>query len=63
MHAGQIATLVEVIQHYKSAPIAPVGHSELVMIPFTQIEMAQIEAFLRSLSGGVNAPPELLQAP
>ncbi|MBK8618261.1 MAG: cytochrome-c peroxidase [Anaerolineales bacterium] len=63
MHAGQIATLAEVIRHYRSAPIAPVGHSELVMIPFTQIEMAQLEAFLRSLSAGVNAPPELLQAP
>ncbi|MED5621467.1 cytochrome-c peroxidase [Ideonella sp. BN130291] len=29
MHAGQIATLEEVVQHYVSAPRAAVGHSEL----------------------------------
>jgi hypothetical protein len=29
----------------------------------TQNEIAQIIAFLRALSGGVNAPQELLQAP
>lgn len=63
MHAGQFATLAEVIQHYRFAPRAPVGHSELEMIPLTQIEMSQLEAFLLALSGGVTAPPELLQAP
>ena len=63
MHAGQIATLAGVIQHYHFAPIAPVGQSELEMIHITPTEMSQLEAFLRSLSGGVNAPPELLQAP
>jgi cytochrome c peroxidase len=63
MHAGQFATLAEVIQHYRIAPRAPVGHSELKMIPLSPIEMSQLVAFLRTLSGGVTAPPELLQAP
>jgi len=63
MHAGQFSTLAEVIQHYNRAPRAPVGHSELEMIALTQNEMSQLVAFLRTLSGGVTAPPELLQAP
>jgi cytochrome c peroxidase len=29
MHAGQFATLVEVLNHYNSAPEAPAGHSEI----------------------------------
>jgi len=29
MHAGQIATLEDVVRHYVKAPHAPVGHSEL----------------------------------
>ncbi|MFP5247118.1 MAG: cytochrome-c peroxidase, partial [Thermoanaerobaculia bacterium] len=29
MHAGQIATLEDVVAHYNSAPAAPSGHSEL----------------------------------
>ncbi|MDO9299814.1 MAG: cytochrome c peroxidase [Anaerolineales bacterium] len=63
MHAGQFGTLAEVIQHYRFAPRAPVGHSELEMIHLTQIEMSQLEAFLRALSGTLLLPPELLQAP
>jgi cytochrome c peroxidase len=63
MHAGQFATLEEVIQHYNRAPRASVGHSELEMIALTPTEISQLVAFLRALSGGVTAPPELLQAP
>jgi cytochrome c peroxidase len=29
MHAGQFATLEEVLHHYNTAPEAPGGHSEL----------------------------------
>jgi cytochrome c peroxidase len=63
MHAGQFATLEEVLVHYNHPPIAPIGHSELNPLGLTQREMAQIIAFLRTLSGGVDAPQELLQAP
>ena len=63
MHAGQYATLAEVLQHYNHPPLAPVGHSELEPLGLTTNELAQLEAFLRALSGPLNVAPELLQAP
>lgn len=53
MHAGQLATLGDVIAHYDRAPAAPVGHSELTPLKLNARERAQLEAFLRTLS----APP------
>lgn len=55
MHAGQLATLTDVIQHYDQAPAAPAGHSELRRLKLSERERAQIEAFLRTLS----APPRV----
>src|SRR5918996_422218 len=52
MHAGQFTTLSEVVEHYNRAPKAPAGHSELEPLRFSAHERRQIEAFLRSLSGG-----------
>ena len=52
MHAGQFSTLSEVIDHYNGAPEAPAGHSELEPLRLTAHQRRQIEAFLRSLSGG-----------
>lgn len=49
MHAGQLATLEDVIAHYAAAPAAPAGHSELRPIDLDQKERAQILAFLRTL--------------
>ena len=63
MHAGQFATLEEVLQHYNHPPISPIGHNELEPLGLTNREIAQIIAFLTTLSGGVDAPPELLRAP
>jgi cytochrome c peroxidase len=63
MHAGQFATLREVLEHYNNAPDAPHGHSELQPLGLSEQELAQLEAFLRSLSGPLNAPPELLTPP
>jgi len=63
MHAGQYATLAEVLQHYNHPPLAPIGHSELEPLGLTATELAQLEAFLHTLSGPLNVPPELLQAP
>ena len=62
MHAGQYATLAEVLQHYNHPPLASVGHSELEPLGLTATELVQLEAFLRTLSGPLNVPPELLQA-
>jgi cytochrome c peroxidase len=53
MHAGQKATLADVLAHYNAAPAAPAGHSELEPLGLSATELRQLEAFLRSLSGGV----------
>jgi cytochrome c peroxidase len=52
MHAGQFSTLREVLEHYNRAPKAPAGHSDLEPLRLNAQERRQIEAFLRSLSGG-----------
>jgi cytochrome c peroxidase len=63
MHAGQFATLTEVVDHYNRAPQAPSGHSELKPLRLLPRELRQIEAFLRTLSGDTQTTPELLIAP
>ena len=57
MHAGQFATLREVLEHYEQSPEPPVGHTELKPLQLSAVEMEQLEAFLRSLSGGIVSPP------
>ena len=47
MHAGQAATLGEVIAHYSDTPKAPFGRSELKRLRLSAEERAQLEAFLR----------------
>ena len=49
MHAGQIADLAGVLDHYSTAPPAPAGHSELVPLNLSARERAQIAAFLKAL--------------
>ncbi|HET9539437.1 MAG TPA: cytochrome c peroxidase [Candidatus Limnocylindria bacterium] len=49
MHAGQLATLDDVLRHYWEAPAAEVGHSELEPLDLTDAQVAQLVAFLRSL--------------
>jgi cytochrome c peroxidase len=49
MHAGQIATLAEVVEHYDRAPKSPFGHSELKPLKLSEKERRQIESFLRTL--------------
>ncbi len=64
MHTGQFATLAQVLQHYKQAPLAYPGHSQLAPLDtVSQEQLGQIEAFLRSLTGPVKAPVELLAPP
>jgi len=65
MHAGQFATLEQVVRHYVSAPHAAVGHSELTHrhpgagaakhaerapIELSDAEVADLVSFLGSLS-------------
>lgn len=63
MHAGQIATLAEVIEHYDRAPRAPAGHTELRRLKLSRKERAQLEAYLRSLDMPIAADPRLLEPP
>ena len=63
MHAGQFATLAEALEHYNRAPAALSGRTELKPLRLNQTELRQLEAFLRSLSGGVSAPARYLRAP
>jgi cytochrome c peroxidase len=63
MHAGQFSTLAEVLEHYNRAPRAPSGHTELKPLRLSDAELRQLEAFLRTLSGGVKAPAAFLAAP
>lgn len=53
MHAGQIATLADVVAHYDAAPEAPAGHSELEPLQLTPEEQESLVAFLRSLGSSV----------
>ena len=61
MHAGQFATLEDVVTHYSRSPRAAVGHSELAHagdghverspIRLTDAEARDLVAFLKTLSG------------
>jgi cytochrome c peroxidase len=63
MHAGQVATLEDVITHYSNAPKAPFGHSELKPLRLSAMEQRQLIAFLNTLTGPLQAPKGYLDAP
>jgi cytochrome c peroxidase len=66
MHAGQFATLEDVLQHYARSPKAAQGHSELARpggkghdrqaIRLSAADIQDVAAFLRTLSGPVLQP-------
>ena len=56
MHAGQLASLADVLDHYNRAPQATAGHTELKPLKLKPRELQQLEAFLRTLSGGTTSP-------
>jgi cytochrome c peroxidase len=63
MHAGQFASLEEVVAHYAASPAAAVGRSELApdgqgqagrkAIRLSESDVRDVAAFLRTLSGPV----------
>jgi cytochrome c peroxidase len=63
MHAGQVTSLEQVVAHYSSAPKAPFGHSELKPLHLSATEKRQLVAFLKTLTGPLQAPPGYLDAP
>jgi cytochrome c peroxidase len=54
MHAGQVATLDDVVRHYARAPKAAVGQTERKPVPFTEQEIADLVSFLGTLSGPIS---------
>ena len=63
MHAGQMASLADVVAHYSRAPAAPLGHTELKPLRLSPVEQRQLVAFLHTLSGPLTAPPGYLEVP
>jgi cytochrome c peroxidase len=63
MHAGQFATLDDVLHHYNRAAPGPFGHTDLQRLRLSRAELARLESFLRTLSGPLAVPPELLAPP
>jgi cytochrome c peroxidase len=53
MHAGQIATLDEVVRHYMKAPRAAVGHNERKPMRLSEGEARALVDFLGTLSGPI----------
>jgi cytochrome c peroxidase len=60
MHAGQFDSLEVVVEHYNTAPAAPAGHSEIEPLNLSALELNQLVAFLHTLSGPVDASPQVL---
>jgi cytochrome c peroxidase len=66
IHAGQLATLEDVVRHYAQSPPAPLGHNELARpgerherrqpIRLSEEDVADLAAFLRTLTGSVLQP-------
>jgi cytochrome c peroxidase len=56
MHAGQLASIGDVLAHYNAAPKAPAGKSELKPLRLPSAELRQVEAFLKTLASPVRMP-------
>jgi cytochrome c peroxidase len=63
MRDGSRRALEDVMWHYRTAPAARTGKSELENFTITGTEFEQLEAFLRTLEGPVRAPARYLRAP
>jgi cytochrome c peroxidase len=63
MRIGNRPRLDEVMWHYRTLPAARVGESELKDLPITSVEFEQLEAFLRTLEGPIDAPARYLRPP
>lgn len=63
MRAGDRRQLEDALWHYRTLPNARVGKSELNDLPITGTEFEQLEAFLRTLDGTLDAPTKYLRTP
>jgi cytochrome c peroxidase len=53
MHAGQLASLTDVVRHYAKAPDAALGQSERKPMTLSETEIRDLAAFLATLSGPI----------
>ncbi len=53
MHAGQLATLNDVVRHYAAAPRAAAGQNERKPVQLSEQEITDLVAFLGTLSGPI----------
>jgi cytochrome c peroxidase len=63
MHAGQLASLNDVLAHYNAAPAAPFGKSELRPLHLSPVEVRQLAAFLNALNTPIATPKGWLEMP
>lgn len=63
MHTGKIRSLEDVMWHYRTTPASALGKSALRSATITGDEFEQLEAFIRTLNGPVNAPAKFLKPP
>jgi len=63
MHGGQIATLIEVMEHYKEAPISMLSHNEAKPLGLRPAQLRQLEAFMHTLSAPLATDPKWLAPP
>ena len=63
MHGGQYKTLSDVLKHYAEPPPTKLGLSDLLPVELNDAELAQLEAFLRTLDSPIDADPKWLTPP
>jgi len=63
MHTGEFGTLEKVLWHYNQRPAAMVGRTELEQLTLAGTQFEQINAFLLTLDGPINAPARFLRPP
>lgn len=63
MHAGQMRTIAEVLDHYNRARPAILGHNEAKPLNLLPYELKRLEAFLLALDGPMAVAPEWLAPP
>ena len=63
MHSGDFPTLAEVLEFYNSPPEAKLGQSELNPLYLNTTELSQMESFLKTLIGPVDAQEKYLLPP
>ncbi len=63
MHAGQLRTVGEILDHYNRARPAIVGHNEAKPLALLPYELKRLEAFLSALDAPMAVAPEWLASP